>query len=171
MTKKVINKKTKIIIAITVAAGLFLAFVSGVIFFSFWTLFHTPKSVRTDMYNYYSDDANYVTVYGDAYFKIGYGDGMTVTITLSEECVQALNQTQNKRVYTTDKAYTYAIYQINHNALKENGFYGALNEVIKDNNTTYYRADKPITLIISDRMADRAAVAVSVAVGDKCYLD
>ena len=165
------TKKIKIIISISVVITFVIIFVF--FFGMFWMMCHTSKSARKLMYNHYSDDANYVTIYGDAFFKTDYGDGMTVTITLSEECVQALNQNQDKRVYTTEKSYSYVIYEINHKALKENGFYGALDEVIRDNNTTYYRADKPITLTIDESIwwDGGTPVAVSVTVGDTCYLD
>ena len=163
------SKKVKI--AIIISAVFVFAFTFAVIFGGLWMTCHTPKSVRKDMYNYYSDDATYLTIYGDAYFKIDYTDDMTVTITLTEDCVQALNQTQNKIIFATDKSYTYAIYETNRKALEDNGFYGVLNEVIKDGSTTYYRVDEPVTLIINDRRDDRAAVAVSVIVGETCYLD
>ncbi len=163
------SKKAKIIISVSVISAHVFLFIF--IFSMFWMMCHTSKSVRKDMYNHYSDDATYLTVYGDAYFSTGYGDGMSVTITLTEECVQTLNQKQDKITFETDKAYRYSIYEANRKALEDNGFYGVLNEVIKDNNTTYYRVDKPVTLIINDRRDARTPVAVSVTVGDTCYLD
>ncbi|MDE7453063.1 MAG: hypothetical protein K2N22_01490 [Clostridia bacterium] len=164
------TKKDKITVIVSVISGFFITlacFIGGILIASY-----TPKSVRQKIYNYYADDKNYLTLYGDVFFCVqDYNALLRVTVNLSEECVQTLNR-EGKKKYEANKNYSYYFNAANRDVLTENGFNEVLNEVINDYSVKYYRVDKPVTLIVSEGFRIKTdPTVVSVTAGDTCYLD
>lgn len=163
------KKKKLTLITLSVIGGIVLlgGTLVFIIFVGFWFLFPTSPRVRQMIYDEYSDDTKYVTIYGTAkLYVLDNNDYVFVDIYPDDEFLQTHTQ------YKAGYAHSYEIDSVNNDYLKNNGFYESLTE-FEIGDSGEYALNGTVTLVVNESIwwdGDEPNL-ISIDINGTTYLD